>query len=338
MIFSYRARRILRNVALILLGLLALAAFIWGIWFLWLERFVIYTRDGAVLNFGLWEQPAEGEAAVEPEPEGTVSIYYDDGSSAIADTELKQLVGYYIDSEALHADLSVVREDIKKLPAGTPVLLDVKSIYGNSNYSSSVSDRHNTDVDTAAVDELIKLLDSNGMYLIARLPAFRDYYYGWPTVPNGLLTPQGYLWTNTQNFYWLNPAKEGTMTFLIETVNELQSLGFDEVVFSHFNFPDTDEIVFDGDRAQTLADAAQTLVTTCASDTFAVSFTTEAGALSLPTGRSRLYLENVSAADAAAMAQLTGVENPAVELVFLTEYHDTRFDVYSVLRPFSSAH
>lgn len=333
MIFSYRTRRVLRNVALILLGVLLLAAVIWGVWFLWLERFVIYTRDGAVLNFGLSQQPSVGDAAVEPEPEGTVSIYYDDGSTTIADTELKQMVGYYINCERLENDIAAIRESVKDLPAGTPVMLDVKSDYGNANYSSSVSDRYNSDVDLAAVDELIKLLDEKEMYLIARLPAFRDYYYGWPTVPNGLLMPQGYLWTNEENFYWLNPAKEGTMTFLIQTVNELESLGFDEVVFSHFNFPDTDEIVFDGDRTQALANAAQTLVTTCSKDTFAVSFTVQAGELNLPVGRSRLYLESVAAADAAAMAQLTGIENTAVNLVFLTEYHDTRFDIYSVLRP-----
>lgn len=338
MIISYRTKRILRNIALILLALALVATAVWGIWFLWLERFVIYTRDGAKLNFNLWEQPAVGDAAVEPEPEGTVSIYYDDGSAAIADTELKQLTGYYIDTAALQKNISELQQQIRNLPAGTPVLLDVKSSYGNSNYSSTVSDRYNSDINTQAVDELIKLLDTNGMYLIARLPAFRDYYYGWPTVPNGLLTSQGYLWTNPQNFYWLNPTKEGTMTFLIQTVTELRSLGFDEVVFTDFTFPDTDEIVFSGDREQTLADAAQTLVTTCATDTFAVSFTTEPGALSLPTGRSRLYFENVAAADAAATAQLTGVENAAVQLVFLTEYHDTRFDVFSVLRPFSSAH
>lgn len=338
MILSYRARRILKTAAVVGLLVLLAAAVAWSIWFVWLERFVIYTRDGTVLDFGISQQPGQGEIAVEPEPEETVSIYYDDGSAAIADTELKQLVGYYVDTQMLQTDMSTVREKIKTLPAGTPVMLDVKSIYGSFYYSSAVSQQRNTELDIQGMDQLIKALDESGMYLIARLPAFRDYHYGLHHVSDGLPVSAGYLWMDENYCYWLNPAKEGTMTYLIGIVTELRGLGFDEVVFTDFCFPETDEIVFMADKAQTLATAAQTLVTTCATDTFAVSFAGEDASLSLPVGRSRLYFTGVAAADAAAIAQTTGVENTAVQLVFLTEYHDTRFDVFSVLRPFSSAH
>ena len=54
--------------------------------------------------------------------------------------------------------------------------------------------------------------------------------------------------------------------------------------------------------------------------------------------RSRIYLSGVDAADAAAAAEQSGVGDTKVNLVFLTELHDTRFEDYGVLRPLSGAH
>ena len=92
------------------------------------------------------------------------------------------------------------------------------------------------------------------------------------------------------------------------------------------------------DRTQALNTAAQTLLTSCATDTFAVSFVKRTEGLLLPEGRGRLYITDALAADAAGIAANAGVANPAINLVFLTELHDTRFNVYSVMRPLSGAH
>jgi len=93
--------------------------------------------------------------------------------------------------------------------------------------------------------------------------------------------------------------------------------------------------VFNGDKTQALTTAASALVTTCATDRFAVSFTGSSG-FTLPEGRSRVYLENVDAANAADRAQQTGVADTDIRVVFITDMHDTRFDAFGVLRPLST--
>ena len=93
----------------------------------------------------------------------------------------------------------------------------------------------------------------------------------------------------------------------------------------------------DGDKQELIATAAKTLVDSCGSEYFAVSFTGSAD-FSLPEGRSRLYIRSSAAAEAPQIAEATGLEDPAIRLVFLTENHDTRFEEYSVLRPLSAAH
>jgi hypothetical protein len=331
----YRTKRILQRIAMALLPVLVLALVAGVCWYIWAQRYVMYTADGhALLDFKL-PPLSEGQAAKKPD-EPDVTIRYDSGASDLEATELKQMVGYYVEPGDL-ANLDVVKAQIQALPSGTPVMIDVKSIQGNFFYSSSVSDRRNPDIDTNAMDELLDYLRVSDFYTIARLPALRDYHYGLNNVLDGMPTAGGYLWMDDSRCYWLNPTRQGTMNYLVSIITELKSLGFDEVVLADMAIPDTKSIVFKQDKVEAITKAAKTLVDTCSTESFAVSFVggTE---FPLPKGRSRLYLENATAIEAAAMVQQTGIEDPSVYIVFLTELHDTRFDAFSVMRPLSGAH
>ena len=334
----YRTQRLLKRAAIILLIAALIGSAIYLCWFLWLERYVVYTRDqGAILDMEQSANVPMGQEAIPPEKQ-TVSIYYNEGENAInTSKDLTQMVGFYADADALK-NISAVQSQVAKLATGTPVMLDVKDAKGRFFYTSAVSSERSGNVDTAAMDDLIRQLDSKGMYLIARLPALRDYSFGLSNTSNGLFVASGgYLWADDDYCYWLDPTKQGTVTYLVEIVTELKNLGFDEVVFDEFRFPDTKDLKFSGDRTEALNTTANTLVTTCTTSSFAVSFVQKDPTLVSPGGRSRLYLEGVAAAQAAAVAQQSGVADPTINLVFLTEVHDTRFNDYSVLRPIDSA-
>ncbi len=328
----YRTRRALRRVAVTILVILLIAAVVWLCWILWLDRYVVYTPEGVRLDFDRSSQSLSGVPAVPPEQE-TVSIYYNEGDNAInTSKELTRLQGYRITADDLEKDISAIRPKIQELEKGTAVMVDVKNIYGRFFYDSAVGDKRDSDIDTAAMNGLLEYLDLSGMYTIARLPAFRDYHYGLNHVNDGLPTAGGYLWMDDSNCYWLNPASQGTMTYLVQIVTELKELGFDEVLFYDFRFPVTDSIVFKADQNQALREAAQLLVDTCATEAFTVSFTGTV-AFPVPEGRSRLYISGVEAADVTTIAQQTGITEPELKLVFLTDLHDTRFETYGVIRP-----
>ena len=335
----YRTRQRLIRALILVLILALLAGAVAICWFVWLQRYVVYTRDrGAVIDFHLSEQVAEGEVAVLPTRE-TVSIYYNEGEDTIkTTTELTQMLGFYADEEVLKTDMAMVQQQVKKLQKDTPVMLDVKDAKGRFFYSSHVNDQRSGTIDIAAMDALIQELNDRDVYLIARLPALRNYHFGLTSTENGLFVESGrYLWADDDYCYWLDPTKEGTLMHLVEIVNELKNLGFDEVVFDEFRFPDTKDLKFSGDRTEALNTAANTLVTSCATETFAVSFVGGIEGFALPQGRSRLYIKDATAADAAAIAAQSGVTDTAIHLVFSTPYHDTRFNEYSVLRPLESA-
>ncbi len=330
----YRTKNVLRKLCVTILIILLAASMALLLWLLWLNRYVVYTRDGVKLDFDVSPVLPEGELAVPPTPGATIDIYYNEGENVILpeNTELTQLSGIYITGEMLAQDISAIRQQLKTLPAETPVMLDVKNIRGEFYFTTSLG-KNASAIDPVQMDGLIKELRANH-YLIARLPALRDYWYGLENVNDGIFNPNRLsLWMDAERCYWLNPASDGTLSYLVQIAKELRTLGFDEVVFDDFCVPDTDAIYFEGDRAEAINKTAASLATICATDTFAVSFANNTETFLLPDGRSRLYLQNVAAADAAATAERTGLADPDIRLVFLTNLKDTRYDAYGVLRP-----
>lgn len=339
MTLPYRTRRVLRGVGIAALFLALLLILVWMVWLLWLDRYVVYTDDGAHFDFNQSNHSLSGQVAVPPEDDMTISIYFNEGDSTLnVSAELRQLSGYYIDRDMLAAGIPEVIEQLKRLPSETPVMVELKDIVGRFFYNSTVSERRFSGIDTAGMEELFDYLNKSDLYTIAKIPALRDYYHGLENVSHGLAIKGGYLWMEPgTNCYWLNPANEGTLTYLMQQVLEIKAKGFDEVVLGDFRFPDTNAIVFNESRKEALQNAAAKLLETCGTDRFAISFCVSDPTINLPEGRTRMYMEGVAAADAKIMAESCLLTDLPVKLAFITDLKDTRFDDYGVLRPLTSA-
>ena len=336
MSIPYRTQQVLKRMCIAVLVIAVILAAALVCWVIWIQRYIVYTDSGARLDFNL-PPMAEGQLAV-PTEGMDVSIHvHDKNASVDISTELTQLNGYYVEPEAL-SDLAAVKAQIQQLKAGTPVIIDMKNIYGSFYYSSTVSSFRSNTVNTQAMDELVSYLRRSGMYTIARIPALRDYNYGLNHVPDGVHHSSGlYLYQDDQGCYWLNPESRGTLAYLVQIINELKNLGFDEVVLYDFCFPSSTAILVNGDKAELLSKAAKELVSACTTATFALSFEKTAE-FTVPDGRCRVYLRGLEASQAADAAANSGVSDPLVKVVFLTELYDTRFNDYSVMRPLSGAH
>lgn len=333
----YRTRRVLGRLALVLLILVIVALVVWACWMIWLGRFVVYTENGIYFDFDRSSLDITGQPAVPPPEKETVSIYYNEGENAVVlNPDLTQLNGYYISTAELKGDISALKEQLQQLPKETAIMVEVKNAFGEFNYSTSVSAYYNSSVDQKAVDALIQYLRNNGFYTIARVTAFQDYNYGLNNVDEGLFSTGGaYLWRDDLGCYWLSPSSNQVISHLVQIGTELRALGFNEVVFDQFLFPDSKGYRFSGDKQEALNTAAATLAENCATSYFAVSFVSTTD-LVVPTERSRLYLKDVEAGYVDNAATQVAVTDPAIHLVFLTEFHDTRYDAYGVLRPITA--
>jgi hypothetical protein len=334
----YRTRRFLRRLGTFLLAVTLFGILLALCWTTWIERYIIYTRDGVIFDFEQDYHIQEGVLALPPSEDDSVSIYFNEGDNALElTTELKMLKGYYISTKAL-ADIPKVMETVKALEDETAVMIDVKSIKGEFYYQSQVAGAPMAPVDLAAAEELIKQVIHGDYYAIARIPAFRDYQFGLNNVPCGILhkSKKG-LWRDEQNCYWLDPSNTKVLNYIIEIVGELKTMGFDEVVLTDFRVPTSEILIYTKDRSEVITKAVEVLIANCSSDGYPLSFAISNSAFPLPDGKSRLYLEGVSASGVGATAAQAVITNPEVRLVFVTNTNDTRYDQYGVLRPLESA-
>lgn len=333
MALTYRTRQFYRRFFRLLLTLFLVAALFLLCWVLWLRRFIIYTPDGAKLDFSLSQQWPQGQVGQQSTQLPMPDIYFTQQESTAPPVEEEtQFRGYYVTVEELMEDLNSVLENILALPEGTPVLVDVKGYWGYFYYSTAVGGQTSDSFDIPQMDAFFAAINEAGLHTIARVSALRDYYFARNNVACGLKMGPGYLWPDENKSYWLDPANDTVLSYLIQTAKELQDMGFDEVAFRYFCFPDTDQVVYEGDKSQAIEKAAQTLASACAGENFTVSFVTEDPAFPLPDGNCRLYLENVAAADVRDI--LSAMPETTVErTVFFAQNNDTRFQLCGTIQP-----
>ena len=341
MSLPYRTRRRLKALGIAAASLVMVFVIGWLGWVVYLERYIIYTRDGVVLNLDLdLDQYDEGVVATPPDANETVPIFYNEGSNAQEmNAELTQLWGYYISFDDLAKDINACRDQLALLPAGTPVMIELKSGYGKFHYSTSVPGAELSDsLNIAEVDSLIQDLRSRNLYLIAKVSAFRDRAYGLKNVPQGIyhVNKKG-LWPDNNNCYWLNPTNPTVLSYISSIVQELKEMDFDEVLLADFSVPVSDKVYFKEDRTEALKNAANTIIESCGSEYFTVSFGVTSSTFPLPEGRTRMYLSGVEAQNVGAVIAQSKIENPEIHIVFLVDTNDTRYDAYGVMRPLSAS-
>lgn len=337
---TFTAKRRLQRIGLISAIVIMVLILVWFCWVIWIERYVVYSREGASIDTSLPERYAGGQVAAPPSTDETIPIYINEGSDTInTEVTLSKLSGYYIEQEQLAEDLSSIKDVIATLPPESAVLLELKSILGRFNYQSTLSNATMaSNIDTQAVNDLITEITSRNLYAIALVPAFRDRAYVLNMNAYFLKDANGYGWVDDQKCYWLDPTDNGSMNWIIQITEELRSMGFDEVVFTEFRIPASDGIRFNGDRDAAIKAAAAKLVETCSTSNFVISFASNDTTFTLPEGaQSRIYLTDVGAKDADAAAAKVTVTDTETQLVFLATSTDTRYDKYGCLRPIITA-
>lgn len=332
-LFSYRNKLRLRSVLLTLLIVLAvLAVLAIGI-FIYLQRYIVYTPTGARLDFSTHVKASpKADSAAPPNPEFVIESSASGASETAKAPAAAKLSGFFVTSDML-ADTAAVEKALAPTGSTMSVLLDVKSGFGNFFYPSALSGVSTSDsLDVNAVGELIRTLAARSdVYLIARVPAFRDSNFALANQDCGLPLSSGALWMDSDSCYWLDPASDKVSSYLESIATELQGLGFDEVVFSDFCFPDSGNIAYRGDKTAAVSEAARRLSANLADSGIAVSFAPADAALT-PYAK-RLYQEADDGGGVQALVSGLSLTDPASQLAFLTASHDTRFNDYGVLRP-----
>ena len=183
MSIPYRHKRTLRRVGMAALVTVSILLVTWLCWVVWLQRYVVYTSNGARLDFHVSSYEVVGQIAKPKEAEHNISIYYNEGADAIdTSKDMTQIVGYYITSDMFQKNMADIQLQIERLPAGTPVMIDMKGPYGSFFYQSQLPGAvasASTDI-PGVVDLLTKMkmkgfriyLQGDNLFLLTKYPGW----------------------------------------------------------------------------------------------------------------------------------------------------------------------
>lgn len=335
---SYRARARLRKGAKIALAVLAALLLAVVLFAVYLGRFVVYTPEGARLDFGRntardVELPST-DSASSPAPETVVIEYADPDPRGQESTKIS---GYYIDLEMLQ-DPEAVLAAVQELTPPCTVMIDLKGGNGSFYYSTAIADAKLADIDISKVDAVISYLRGHGFTMVARVRSFQDTNFALNHISSSLRIASGALWVGN-GFYWLDPDSDTVVAYLKQIARELAEKGFKEIVFDDFRFPNGTQIVYNSEKNRTelIAGVATDLLNFFASSNITISFGNPAADFAL-SGSSHVYVSGVTGSGVSATVKsYAKLEDLPNQLVFLTGSKDKRFDDYQVLRPLLSS-
>lgn len=337
-IFSYRNKRLLKRTLLtVLLVLLGIAALV-VCRFIYVGRFVTYDSSGAHLDYEQHLSATRAPEAAASDEDFSFDTVLDAASDEEdASSQTGKLTGYYITTTMMAKDMDAVRAALSQMDDYNAVMIDVKSVYGSFYYSTAISGAAKATVmDIKQVDQLIsELAQQKGVTLIARVPAFSDPEYSLKHQSQALPLYNGALWTDENNCYWMNPYSNDVQGYLTSIALELADLGFDEVLFDDFYFPDSDRISWTGSvtKQEAVLDAADNLSANLLNQSIRLDLGTSDPEVAAYASRVFIETNNASQIDSDKETLADAITDPAAGIVYITDSRDTRFDACGAMRP-----
>lgn len=127
-----------------------------------------------------------------------------------------------IDTTELNAMVIDVKDDLGRITYGMDSTL-VKEIKADTNV-------------IADMKELVKNLKEKGIYLIARIVAFKDPYLAEKRQELAIKKRDGSLFRDDNGDGWVNPYNKKVWEYLVEVASQAAAIGFDEIQFDYIRF------------------------------------------------------------------------------------------------------
>jgi len=240
---TYRGRSRGRSfLPLFVVILLLIAAIV--LFFLGLQDYIVFTSDG--LRF---INPFDNGASPEspsPDPSGDpdlIIVTPEDPptptpSPTPTPVQSLKLNAIYIPdiTDPVSVDGAIQLADKGVINA---VVIDMKHDDGTLAFTSK--DEHaiksGANPDSDGSSQAISKLKDTGLYLIARMSAFKDNLVPRKIQSTSVKVKSGVIWLDRDYHGWLNPYIEEARGYVTNIAIELADLGFDEILLENFCYP-----------------------------------------------------------------------------------------------------
>lgn len=243
---GYRGRRTVTDVLKVIAGILAVLVVLAVAGVVYLQRYMVYTDEGARLELppflqslrqGGEKKPSDGPASLPDQ--GDVSIDIRPAGSQSEETQepgSEKPAGYALQLSVDDAVSGAAA--LKLMQAGADALvLEVKDASGMLAWQSAMPEAERGKVNgTQDVTDALRQWNAGVVYTIARVCCFRDDSV--PYYMNRLaLRRDSYNWRDELGLRWLSPAQKDAQAYIAGLCGELAALGFDEILLERFHFP-----------------------------------------------------------------------------------------------------
>lgn len=205
------------------------------------QRYIVYGQNGVTLDIPF----LRAEDAVSDESPGiTAEIVIVEADftdvEPTAGEGLTPIRAVFVPSDKQSADdIAVLRQTLESVD-GNAMVFDVKPESGQLSYSSNVpmTGSYGTSGDMVII-EVLDSLREDGVYLIAQVDVFADELLASRSPSLALKDAQGEIFTDIDGNRWLDPYNKTARDYVLDILDELYGMGFDEVVLAGLSFPDT---------------------------------------------------------------------------------------------------
>jgi hypothetical protein len=135
-----------------------------------------------------------------------------------------------------------MRDEILDIADSTEInalVIDVKDDNGKITYrmDSPMANEIGAITNTISdMDAMIRLMKDKGIYLIARIVAFKDPQLAEKRQNLAIRNADGSIYRDNKGECWVNPYKKEVWDYLIEVASKAAETGFDEIQFDYIRF------------------------------------------------------------------------------------------------------
>ena len=242
-----------------MLVVIAIALAVWL--FYYLQRYIVYDKDGLRLDLSAQREEILRPGGEEPAPTQAVTpvdveIVVEQRDYSDIRTDAGQNLQTAIHGVFVPA-ADVTEQTLKYYAGGMgdfdTLVLELKAADGFLRWHSALPQADSFAVNgTLELQELLTPLKENGVCLMAQISAFADSAMAQRNAPVALKSAvTGQPFVDADGIAYLDPYSESTRAYLLALIQELQAMGFDEVLLSGVRIPDSDALQFSKAMTQT---------------------------------------------------------------------------------------
>lgn len=181
-------------------------------------------------------QTAEsGQEEAEPTPGESLAAYLADDPRTPVEAKGIFVTGAVAGTEKTMPALTQMVEN-SSLNA---MVIDVKNDAGEVTYKMGLPLSQETGAETRYVSDMPKLLrqlKEKGIYLIARIVAFKDPILAEQKPEYAVKNADGSVFHDNNGLAWVNPYNEEVWDYLIDLSRQAAEIGFDEIQYDYIRF------------------------------------------------------------------------------------------------------